>query len=422
MNRREWTIVGCSVAIGALLVALPVALIATANGSSDGTTDDLAVATASPSSPMVPQVDPSSSDLATAECCEADTLPEGAPATADDGDDGDDQDSGNNKDSATSGEKSEGTSASAAAVVSAAPPAVSMPGCPAATVDVASADQLQQALDSAAPGDVIGLADGVYEGNFETQASGTTDEPIVLCGSADAILDSGGPKEGYVFHLDGASYWHLVGFTVRNGQKGVMADGSQGSVIAGLTVHSIGDEAIHLRRHSTDNAVIGNTISDTGLRRDKFGEGVYIGTAESNWCDISDCKPDNSDRNVIQDNTIFDVTAEAIDIKEGTSHGAVRGNSFDGSGMTEDGGDSWVDVKGNEWVIEGNRGTSSPNDGYQTHEIRDGWGTGNVFQNNVADVNGPGFGISLTPVRENVVTCSNKVSNAAEGYSNVACL
>ncbi|WP_430868911.1 right-handed parallel beta-helix repeat-containing protein [Demequina aurantiaca] len=417
MNRREWMIAACAAAVGALVVAAPVALISTAqHASASGAGSSLAGAPSpgeASSSPTA--VEPTAPS--TLECCGSGTLDaEGVGAAAAEGS----QDVQN--DAKPSTKESEGTAASAAAVVSAAPPAAQVPRCPAATVNVGTADALAEALEAAQPGDVIGMADGVYEGNFVAEASGTSSEPIVLCGSQDAILDSGGPKEGYVLHLDGASHWTLLGFTVRNGQKGVMADGSQGSVIAGLTVHQIGDEAIHLRGHSSDNAVIGNTIFDTGLRRDKYGEGVYVGTAQSNWCDITDCKPDNSDRNLIQDNTIYDVTAEAIDVKEGTSNGAIRGNSFDGSAVTSDGGDSWVDVKGNQWLIEGNVGESSPNDGFQTHEILEGWGAGNVFRDNVADVGGPGYGISLTPSLDNVVACSNIVTNAAEGYSNVACI
>ncbi|MGB3910685.1 MAG: right-handed parallel beta-helix repeat-containing protein [Pseudolysinimonas sp.] len=300
-------------------------------------------------------------------------------------------------------------------------PADAVEGCPASGTTVADAAQLQDALDAAAPGDVIALAPGSYLGNFVAGASGTADRPITLCGSRDSVLDGGDIDGGYVLHLDGASYWHLVGFTVTNGQKGVMADGTVGSVIEGLTVHTIGDEAIHLRRFSTDNTVTGNQVSNTGLRREKFGEGIYIGTAESNWCDITDCAPDASDRNLIEGNTIWATTAESIDIKEGTSDGIVRGNTFDGSRLVEDDADSWVDVKGNDWLIEGNVGTNSPRDGFQTHEILDGWGTRNVFRGNTANVNGPGFGFSLTPARDNVVTCDNQASAAGEGTANVTC-
>jgi hypothetical protein len=299
-------------------------------------------------------------------------------------------------------------------------PGGAVAGCPEGTV-VATADALRDALAAAAPGDVIQLAPGRYAGEFRMTASGTPERPITLCGGPQSVLDGGGIDGGYVVHLDHATHWRLVGFAVTNGQKGVMADGTVGSVIQGLIVTRIGDEAIHLRNFSTDNLVTGNVVDTTGLRREKFGEGIYIGTAESNWCDITGCQPDRSDRNVVEGNTIRNTTAEAIDVKEGTTGGVVRGNTFDGSAITDDGADSWVDIKGNEWLIEGNSGVNSPLDGFQTHEILDGWGNRNVFRGNAAVVNGPGFGFSLTPARDNVVTCDNTASGAGEGVSNVRC-
>jgi parallel beta-helix repeat protein len=292
--------------------------------------------------------------------------------------------------------------------------------CDYASPTVSNAEELSTALASAQPGDVIVMAPGSYVGNFVATASGTASAPIQLCGSADSVLDGDDESDGYVFHLDGAQYWRLSGFTVTNGQKGVMADGTVGTVIEGLTVKHIGDEAIHLRKASTDNLVIGNTISETGLRKPKFGEGVYIGTAESNWCDISDCQPDASDRNTVEGNTISGTSSESIDLKEGSSDGIVRNNTFDGSALEGD-ADSWVDVKGNGYLIEGNSGVNSPMDGFQTHEILDGWGTDNIFRNNTAAVNGDGFGYSLTPELDNVVECSNAASGAAEGVTNVTC-
>ncbi len=294
-------------------------------------------------------------------------------------------------------------------------------GCPKPTASVGTAKELVNALADAQPGDVIVMANGTYSGEFRAAVSGTSDKPIYLCGGSGAVLDGGGFTGGYVLHLDGAQYWRLIGFTVQNGQKGVVADGTVGSEIQGLTIHTVGDEALHLRRYSTDNTVTGNTIYDTGHRREKFGEGIYIGTAKSNWCDITDCQPDRSDRNLVEGNVIHDVSAEGVDIKEGTTGGILRGNSFDGAGLTKDGGDSWVDVKGNNWIIEDNTGVNSSKDGFQVHQILDGWGKGNRFRGNTATVNGPGVGFSLTPVQDNVVECSNVVSAAKEGYSNVTC-
>ena len=316
----------------------------------------------------------------------------------------------------------EGGSADAAAIAPVAARSTAQPGetgCGEPTVTVSTAKQLKKALKAAEPGTSIRLQPGDYSGRFTATAQGTENRPIELCGERDAVLDGGGIKKGYVLHLDGAAYWTVSGFTVQNGQKGVMADGTTFSTIRDLHVSGIGDEAIHLRNFSTDNTIEGNTIRDTGLRKPKFGEGVYVGTAESNWEDVTGGRPDASDRNTVVGNDIAGTTSESVDLKEGTSGGVLRDNTFDGSDIT--GADSWVDVKGNDWLIEGNTGTNAPVDGFQTHEIVDGWGTDNVFRDNEAEVNGDGFGYSITPKLDNVVECSNEATGAAEGLSNMKC-
>ncbi|AFZ68849.1 right-handed parallel beta-helix repeat-containing protein [Deinococcus peraridilitoris] len=299
-------------------------------------------------------------------------------------------------------------------------PVIREVACPRPTRVVSDASSLAGALRHVKGGDVIALEDGAYAGRFVATASGSPGSPIYLCGSPRAVLAGDGPRSGYVFHLDGGDHWRLVGFTIRNGQKGLVADSTVGSVFQGLTVEQIGDEAIHLRTHSTDNLVLANTVRHTGLRREKFGEGIYVGSAVSNWCRYTRCKPDRSDRNVIARNTVSFTTAEALDIKEGSSGGYVLDNTFDGSALR--GADSWVDVKGNGWLVQGNRGTNSPGDGFQTHDVAKGWGQGNVFRRNVAEVHGPGHGFALRPVNDNVVMCDNVARGAARGLSNAQCV
>jgi hypothetical protein len=291
--------------------------------------------------------------------------------------------------------------------------------CPTATTTVSSSDELAAALVKAAPGDVIALADGTYPGSFVATTSGTATAPIWLCGGRGAVLDGEGVRKGYVLHLNGVAYWRLVGFTVTNGQKGVVTDATAHTVVQGLDVHGVGDEAIHLRARSTGNAILDNVISRTGLRRDKFGEGVYVGSSVNNWGQYSAGQPDRSDYNLVLGNRISHTGSESVDIKEGTTGGAVLDNTFDGTGMT--GADSWVDVKGNEWLIEGNTGRNSPLDGFQTHELADGWGTRNIFRDNIIATPLSGQAIHLAPPLDNVIACGNKNADGSAIAATAGC-
>lgn len=278
--------------------------------------------------------------------------------------------------------------------------------CPEPTASVGSTAELAAALEDAGPGSVIHLADGVYDGPVVLTTPATRDDPAWLCGGPGAVVDGGGHDSGYTLHLDGASHWTVQGLTVRGGQKGVMADGVTGVTLTGLTVHSVGDEALHLRAHSADNVVAGNVLSDTGLREPEFGEGVYVGSAESNWCDLTGCEPDASDHNRIVGNVVFATTAEPVDIKEGTTGGVLAGNQLDGAAITGDVPDSWVAVKGNGWRVVDNEGRHSPGDGFQVTEQAEGWGRGNVIAGNTGRL-GSEDGTLVAVVEGNTVACSN---------------
>ncbi|MER5365032.1 right-handed parallel beta-helix repeat-containing protein [Streptomyces sp. NPDC002722] len=249
----------------------------------------------------------------------------------------------------------------------------------ATVIDVSTAAQLKSALTAAVPGDTIRLADGTYTGNFKATVHGTASARITLTGSAKAILTAGG---GYGLHLDGASYWTVKGITVTGGQKGIMADTATGVVIDSVTVHDLDMEGVHFRRSSRNGVIKNSRIYDTGHDGRGMGEGVYVGTAG----DLSD----RSDGVQILQNTIGPgVGGENIDIKEGTTGARIIGNTFDGSGLTgANYDDSWVDVKGNDVLVEGNKGSRTTNNGYETHTQQSGWGCGTVFRDNTSDLTG----------------------------------
>lgn len=286
-------------------------------------------------------------------------------------------------------------------------------------VDVSDSASLAAALAQAQPGQRIYPKAGVYQGPFDASASGTQDSPIVLCGSSDVELI--GRKGNYALHLDGAAWWSVQGITIRDAQKGIVLDRTTHTSLVDIRLTDIGQEAVHLRTNSTDNTVAGLRIQNTGRTDAEFGEGVYIGSAKSNWCRYTNCSPDASDRNRILSNTFGPgITAENIDVKEGTTGGTVEGNTLSGEGMID--ADSWIDVKGNGWQIRGNTGSAAPQDGMQVHVPVSGWGTGNTFSGNTMAVDAPGYGVFVDKdAKGNVVSCGNTATGAAAGLTNVEC-
>ncbi|RYZ24537.1 MAG: coagulation factor 5/8 type domain-containing protein [Chitinophagaceae bacterium] len=300
------------------------------------------------------------------------------------------------------------------------------------TVRVRNSTELQAALLAARPGDDIVLADGVYNGRFTIPGdrNGRREQPVTLRGSRAAILDGGSVTTGYVLRLQ-ANHWIIRGLTIRNGLKGIMADDTHYSTIDSVAVDRIGEEAIHLRRNSTHNVVRRCLITNTGLHTAGYGEGVYIGSAVSNWPTYTNGSPDRSDSNQVLDNEIGPgIAAECIDIKEGTTGGIVRGNRFNSEGITgANYADSWIDVKGNGWRIEHNEGVNPAGsvlvDGFQVNVAAPGWGNDNEFRGNRCTVNGRGYGVLVRlqskegKATGNKVWADNRVTGAALGVSNI---
>lgn len=302
-------------------------------------------------------------------------------------------------------------------------------------VAVTNSAELQAAIIDAQPGDTITMADGVYAssmvagnytGSFALTADGTETDPITLKGSRDAIIDGNGIGGRYGLYLYGADHWNLDGFTVANASKGIVLDGSNHTFLNNLKVSNVGQEAVHFRAFSRYNVIRDSEITGTGKKSAQYGEGVYIGSANSNWGTYTGGQPDKSDRNIVINNTFTDFSAEAIDLKEGSTGGYIAGNTFEGSSISgQNSADSWVDAKGNYYLIENNVGTNTLVDGFQVHSVYAGWGANNVFKANTANVNASGYGFNVVSTAiqfGNIVYCSNTAFGAGLGLSNVACV
>jgi hypothetical protein len=296
-------------------------------------------------------------------------------------------------------------------------------------VNVASATQLASALANAKAGDLIVLADGTYTGKFKATADGTATNRITLCGSRQAVVRQA-DRSGTTLFFDSAAYWTVDGITLRNGVFAVRIERSRHITLRNLDIGSTGQSGVLVRFTSTDTILANSWIHDTGLNNAEYGEGIYIGQNYDKW---PNGQPDRSDRTQVLNNSFGpNIRAEAVDVKEGASNGVVRGNSFDGAGMTSSVWyvDSWVDIKGNGWLVSGNQGAVIPiyGDGYEVTGSISGWGRDNVFRNNYGDVRVRGggsgrFGVHIPAdlrTAGNVVGCDNEFVNV-DNYSTPAC-
>jgi len=289
-------------------------------------------------------------------------------------------------------------------------------------VDVTDAATLKEALLAAAPGQRIRLAPGTYADTFDAETDGTADKPIVLCGPREAILDTSATPSNTGLRLNGVEFWIVSGFTITGGRKGIYLDGSSDNVLSSLFVHDVGEIAIQLRNGASRNTIQYCEITNTGLTTADSAEGVYVGSDDSAW--PSPDMPDACDGTKVLWNKFGPgIKTEHIDLKEGTQGGEIRGNTFNGEGITADGSeDSWVAVTGSKYLFAENVGEKTPKDGFVVRQATMGWGNDNVFEKNTANgVTTPNLGINVGPgTTGTVVKCDNMITGTGM-LSNVDC-
>ena len=296
--------------------------------------------------------------------------------------------------------------------------------CPAATVTVTTARELMAAVDQAGPGTVVEMAPGTYSDQINLTANGTAANPIWICGPRSAVVNVGSIQNNHGIQISNSSNLVIAGMTVTNSLKGISVIRSTNVTVADTLIDNVGYEGIHLRAFTTDSTVVGNTITNTGQRNPFYGEGIYIGTSENNWCAQTNCKPDHTDNVRVLENHISRTGSQPIEVKEGTSNGIIRDNVIDGANMPR--ANEWVKVKGNDWTIEGNQGTHSPLHGFAVNGSVTGWGLRNTFIDNSGAVDAGGYAFFIyekggKKSSDTDVSCSNSITHAAEGFSNIPC-
>ena len=285
------------------------------------------------------------------------------------------------------------------------------------TITCGTTTEIQNALKNALPGDRIVIKAGTYTGSKSTSGysnaffysgkDGTaTNHIIVESETTPVILQGTGTSSGYALYITG-DYWEIRNLKTTNAQKGIVLDNSNYSLIDSCEVYGVGQEGIHLRDNSANDTVQNCKVHDTGRASAGYGEGIYIGTDNNSW----DQYKAACNNNLVKGCTVGpNVTAEHVDIKEGTTGTIIDSCTFNGTGISGSNfADSFIDAKGNNAIIRYNTCYRNSNskiaDAFQVHQQLSGWGLNNDFNNNIVYLD------TATPYVVNVATGSAKASN-----------
>ncbi|MCL1832346.1 MAG: right-handed parallel beta-helix repeat-containing protein [Oscillospiraceae bacterium] len=235
------------------------------------------------------------------------------------------------------------------------------------TVIVTTAAELDAAIVNALAGDEIIVKSGTYDVTAlptkwnqraaqlrATDRAGTSANPIVLRSedpAAPARIVNKTVDTGITLHIWGGDYWIIQDLEIEGGQKGILFDNTTNSIIRGNHVFGCGQEAIHLRDGSSDNIIINNRVTDTGLTNAGYGEGIYVGNANSTTTYNHYCNNNTIAHNVLGPG----IAADCVDIKEGSSGTIVEYNIMYGAGIAgQNSATSHILNRGDETIIRYN--------------------------------------------------------------------
>ncbi|CAM9259817.1 unnamed protein product [Choristocarpus tenellus] len=236
-----------------------------------------------------------------------------------------------------------------------------------------SSPSLQDVMAMTKAGDVVELGNGVYTGGIRSSTSGTEDSPITVTGSREAVVSGTNPDDDRVITIK-HSYIHLRGFTV-DGKMGsedslefyadkcIYVHGQEvpkkinymghefsstinGLVLSNLSIKNCQGECVRLRYFVTHADIQDNDVQNCGVDdfifnpgKGKNGEGFYIGTSSEQWEDGKNpnSNPDGSSFNLVRNNIILTNGNECVEVKEGTEHNVIEGNTCGGQLDAESG-------------------------------------------------------------------------------------
>jgi len=179
---------------------------------------------------------------------------------------------------------------------------------------------INHGLSKLLSGGTLTVRAGTYhESPYISGKTGSASLHTRIVASGTVILYGPGVNTGRVKIIN-CRYLDFTGFTITNYNQGLFVDSSNHIGITNVTVHDVGQEAMHVRLSSSFVTFTGCHVHDT--RKWQYnGEGFYIGTGGGTMTDATHDV-------VIQNCTIYNTTDEGIELKTGTYNNTVKGNTL----------------------------------------------------------------------------------------------
>jgi len=253
-----------------------------------------------------------------------------------------------------------------------------------------------------AGGDTLNVQAGTYSEypDVPSAISGTSSQSTVIQAypTGASVIIRGGGNTGHI-GISGVSWLVWSGFEVTNMNQGVFVDTASFHVtLSGITVHDVGQEAIHIKTGANfitvENSTVYNKYKLGGCCN---GEGIYVGSS----CTAS---ADQWTHDItLRNNTIHDTGSEGIELKPGTYNGIIDGNTLYRTNQVDTGvGQAAIEVNERDCSPQGWTGNPSHvvrNNVVHDNEIGIRLGTGSTAYNNISynpvTTFGYGRGISI---------------------------
>lgn len=276
---------------------------------------------------------------------------------------------------------------------------------------------ISYALSKAKPGTTIIVLAGTYPEHIKTSVNGTASQRITLQAQGQVIL-TGDSSNGRVFDV-WHDYYTISGFEFTGKDKLLWLQEADNTVVSDNYFHDAQGECVRVKYQSTKNQLSRNRIENCGLLdfggggTGKNGEGIYIGTAPEQLNRNPSPEVDQSNANVISNNTFVTNGNECVDIKEGSEQNVIEFNDCTGQKDVESAG---LDARGSNNIFRYNKSYNNVGAGIRLGGDTTTDGINNdVYGNEIT--NNQGAAVKVMRLPQGTI-CGNTAVNNAGGFSN----